>query len=155
MSMYRFVKDPSNSVGSKRLFLQGTTGNEEQRILGPPYISDITSTKEHYSNIEAVVTKKRLSCEVLGSSLESTRTSQQGEDGSRRITTTILRKVQTITRGEEDSRNEDLTRRANVKSIKNKAENVEDGFVTERYKKVKVCDVFFSVFLDLLSLVRN
>lgn len=111
--MYRFVKD--NPGGSKRLFLQGTSGNDH-KVLGPPIVTDLSKTE----NLQAVVTQKRLSTEVLGSSIESTKTSRRNEDGTRRITTRIVRKVTTLTRGEEKSVTEDLTKKAETKSLRSK-----------------------------------
>ncbi|KAL3287979.1 hypothetical protein HHI36_002432 [Cryptolaemus montrouzieri] len=114
MSMYRFVKDNNSSGASKRLFVQGTSGNPNT-LLGPPVVS--LTNPNNVESLQAVYTKKHLSTEVLGSSIESTKTSRRNEDGTRRITTRIVRKVTTLTRGEENSNLEDLTRRASVKSI--------------------------------------
>lgn len=104
MSMYRFVKDTSSSRTAKRLFMQGTSDGK----IGPPIVTNFSNPDE-IDNLQAVYTKKRLSTEVLGSSLESTKTSRKNGDGSRRITTKIVRKVTTLTRGEEQSLAEDLT----------------------------------------------
>nr|CAH7732091.1 unnamed protein product [Callosobruchus chinensis] len=114
--MYRFTKDTS----SRRLFVQGTT-------------SDSVSPSPEPVDLKAIHTKKRLSTEVLGSSLESVKTSKSGDDGRRRITTKILRKVTTLTRGEEQSRDEELVRHANLRSIESGKEVVECS-----NKKVKV-----------------
>lgn len=112
MSMYRFVKDTSGST-SKRLFMQGTS---DGKALGPPIVTNLSNPDE-IENLQAVYTKKRLSTEVLGSSLESTKTSRKnGDAGVRRITTRIVRKVTTLTRGEEQSLTEDLTKRAELRS---------------------------------------
>lgn len=105
--MYRFVKD--TSPGPKRLFVQGTS--DSKTALGPPIVTNFNNANDA-DHLQAVHTKKRLSTEVLGSSIESTKTSRKGEDGHRRITTKIVRKVTTLTRGEEKSYAEDLARRA-------------------------------------------
>lgn len=47
-----------------------------------------------------------------GSSIESTKTSRRGENGTKRIVTRIVRKTTTLTRGEERCVAEDLTKRA-------------------------------------------
>lgn len=60
------------------------------------------------SELQAIHTNKRLSTEVLGSSLESTKISKKDEAGQRRITTRIVRKVTTLTRGEENASIEEL-----------------------------------------------
>lgn len=48
----------------------------------------------------------------IGSSIESTKTSRCGENGTKRIVTRIVRKTTTLTRGEEQRNAEDLTKRA-------------------------------------------
>lgn len=63
------------------------------------------------SELQAIHTNKRLSTEILGSSLESTKISKKDDSGHRRITTRIVKKVTTLTRGEERASAEDLTRR--------------------------------------------
>lgn len=50
---------------------------------------------------QQVTRNKRISTEILGSSVESTKTSQRGPSGHRRITTHIVRKVTTLSRAEE------------------------------------------------------
>lgn len=60
------------------------------------------------SELQAIHTNKHMSTEVLGSSLESTKISKKDDSGQRRITTRIVRKVTTLSRGEERSSVEDL-----------------------------------------------
>ncbi|XP_075985145.1 dystonin-like protein short stop isoform X26 [Anticarsia gemmatalis] len=60
------------------------------------------------SELQAIHTNKRMSTEVLGSSLESTKISKKDDSGQRRITTRIVRKVTTLTRGEEKASAEDV-----------------------------------------------
>lgn len=62
------------------------------------------------SELQAIHTNKRMSTEVLGSSLESTKISKKDDSGQRRITTRIVRKMTTLTRGEEKASAEDLAR---------------------------------------------
>ncbi|XP_049879738.1 microtubule-actin cross-linking factor 1 isoform X17 [Pectinophora gossypiella] len=62
------------------------------------------------SELQAIHTNKRLSTEILGSSLDSTKISKKDEQGQRRITTRIVRKVTTLTRGEEKASAEDVAR---------------------------------------------
>lgn len=131
--MYKFVK--GSSSGSNRLFVEGTTSGYPERIIGPPIVTELTHTRSE--NLQAIHTHKRLSTEVLGSSLESTKTSRRGQDGSRRITTRILRKVTTLTRGEERSSLEDLTQRAQqLQSIQGVDE--VDRIADVKRKRVKV-----------------
>ncbi|XP_017959524.1 dystonin isoform X24 [Drosophila navojoa] len=51
---------------------------------------------------QQVTRNKRISTEVLGSSVESTKTSQRAPNGHRRVTTHIVRKVTTLSRAEEN-----------------------------------------------------
>ncbi|XP_032293276.1 microtubule-actin cross-linking factor 1 isoform X47 [Drosophila virilis] len=54
------------------------------------------------SSYQQVTRNKRISTEVLGSSVESTKTSQRAPNGHRRVTTHIVRKVTTLSRAEEN-----------------------------------------------------
>lgn len=130
-SMYKFVKDSS----AKRLFMQGTSSDNPNQALGPPIV---TSLDQVNGDVQAVHTKKKLSTEVLGSSLETIKTNRKGEDGSRRITTRIVRKVTTLTRGEEQSRAEDLKR-----------QGIEETTITKRAKVSFIVWVYmaFPVFI--------
>lgn len=137
--MYRFVKDNNSQGGvGKRLFVQGTSGesNGPQRVLGPPIVTHFSNPDE-IDNLHAVYTKKRLSTQVLGSTFESTKTSQCGEDGHRRITTKIVRKLTTLTRGEEKSTSEDLLDRALQKTIQS-VEDVSAKLAVSKAKRAKV-----------------
>lgn len=138
MSLYKFSKD------SKRLFMQGTTSNSPSPVLGPPIVTSLDQVNGDAENLQAIHTKKRLSTEVLGSSLETIKTNRRGEDGSRRITTRIVRKVTTLTRGEEQSRAEDLLKRAQQKSIQS-AEDVaaSTGEMTVKRVKVSISGIWF------------
>lgn len=53
------------------------------------------------TDLHQIVRNKRLSTEVLGSTLETTKTSQRAPDGHRRHVTHIVRKVTTLSRAEE------------------------------------------------------
>lgn len=137
MSLYKFVKDNASGGSSKRLFMEGGTS---KKTLGPPIVTHF-SDKSEIDNLQAVYTKKHLSTEVLGSSIESTKTSRRAEDGTRRITTKIVRKLTTLTRGEEKSVAENLTKRAKSYSIQSK-EEVARSKEAVKPKKVKVRPVF-------------
>lgn len=140
MSIYRFVKDSDTSGPNKRLFLQGTSSSsasgQQRRVLGPPMVTDLSDPKK-IESLQAIYKKQKLSTEVLGSSIESTRTSRNNEDGTHRITTRIYRKVTTLTRGEEKSVAEDLTRRGSERSIKCRAETASRKEL-KPVKRVKV-----------------
>ncbi|CAH0551958.1 unnamed protein product [Brassicogethes aeneus] len=132
--MYRFVKDGDNPGVPKRLFVESNPAK-----LGPPIVTNL-ATPEEMENMQAVYTKKKLSTEVLGSSYESTKTRQGNENGYRRLTTRIVRKVTTLTRGEENARTQDLTRRSEIKSIQSKADYAPNMEVTTA-KRVKISDI--------------
>lgn len=134
--MYRFVKD------NKRLFVQGTSdGNSSGHVGSPPpaIVTDLASRKD-VKSLQAVYTKRRVSTEVLGSSLESTKTSRSGENGQRRITTKIVRKITTLSRGEEKSVAEDLLKQGQVKDERVRRYQVaETQYKAIKPKRVKVC----------------
>lgn len=91
------------------------------------------------SELQAIHTNKRLSTEVLGSSLESTKISKKDDSGQRRITTRIVRKVTTLTRGEEKASAEDLARGREVHRSQEHYRHVEmEGSLPRKVK------VFFS-----------
>lgn len=98
------------------------------------------------SELQAIHTNKRLSTEVLGSSLESTKISKKDDAGQRRITTRIVRKVTTLTRGEEKASAEDLTRRGEAREVHRSAEHyrhVEMEGIHPRKVKVFFFDFFY------------
>ncbi|XP_046739124.1 microtubule-actin cross-linking factor 1 isoform X47 [Diprion similis] len=110
MSMYRFSK-------GGRLFVQGTREDDDRDNVAASNPTGSNAAAAAAADLQAIYTKRRLSTEVLGSSIESTKTSKRGENGTRRIVTRIVRKTTTLTRGEEKSVAEDLTRRAQPKAL--------------------------------------
>uniref|UniRef100_A0A182T514 Uncharacterized protein n=1 Tax=Anopheles maculatus TaxID=74869 RepID=A0A182T514_9DIPT len=60
--------------------------------------------------VSEVTRNKRLSTEVLGSTLETTKSSQRAADGHRRMTTHIVRKITTLTRAEEQEQADNMIR---------------------------------------------
>ncbi|XP_049292086.1 dystonin isoform X22 [Anopheles funestus] len=60
--------------------------------------------------VSEVTRNKRLSTEVLGSTLETTKSSQRAADGHRRMTTHIVRKITTLTRAEEQEQTDSMIR---------------------------------------------
>lgn len=122
-SMYRFVKDSKSSSGSKRLFLQGTTDRADNSgamvpggAMGPAIVTNLY----HPNELDNVPITQRTKTEVLGSSIESTKTTRKDELGRKRITTRIVKKVQTISRGEEKSVTEDMTKRSHSRSLESR-----------------------------------
>lgn len=89
------------------------------------------------SELQAIHTNKRMSTEVLGSSLESTKISKKDDSGQRRITTRIVRKVTTLTRGEEKASAEDVSRGG--REVHRSAEHYRHVEMEESHpRKVKV-----------------
>lgn len=101
------------------------------------------------SMVVAEVTRnKRLSTEVLGSTLETTKSSQRAADGHRRMTTHIVRKITTLTRAEEQEQADNMIRQnRDVKTT-------EIGYMrTGRLdsKRAKVATSFQGVEAELLT----
>lgn len=124
--------------------MQGTSDGKTSPAVGPPIVTHFSNPDE-IENLQAIYTKKRLSTEVLGSSIESCKTSRKNGDGSRRITTRIVRKVTTLTRGEEQSLTEDLSKRAESRSHRSREETAETIKAIEP-KRVKVRWMFSQHF---------
>jgi hypothetical protein len=133
MSMYRFVK---GAGGSSRLFVQGTReGGDRDDINGGvvPHHDDI-------SDLHAVYTRRQLNTEVLGSTVETTKSSRRPGSGTRSVTTRIVRKTTTLTRGEEHSVTESLVRRAGDQALVQGAERVvQQPAIQPKRAKVKEC----------------
>lgn len=68
----------------------------------PAAVLPMSEMHHSSSSYQQLTRNKRISTEVLGSSLESTKTSQRAPNGHRRVTTHIVRKVTTLSRAEED-----------------------------------------------------
>lgn len=109
MSMYRFTK---GAGGSNRLFVQGTReGGDRDDVNGG------VVPHNDVNNLQAVYTRRQLNTEVLGSTVETTKTSRRPSSGMRSVTTRIVRKTTTLTRGEEHSVTETLVRRAGERAL--------------------------------------
>lgn len=90
---------PGTSHSDQSMILQHSIQNGSGNI---PIVSHDTQS------YQAITRNKRMSTEVLGSSMESTKLSQRGEGGHRRITTHIVRKVTTLSRAEEQAQAQNL-----------------------------------------------
>lgn len=88
------------------------------------------------SDLTQITRNKRLSTEVLGSTMETTKTSQKAPDGHRRHVTHIVRKVTTLSRAEEREQANNMIKFSNDKKT------IELGFSStqalEPNKRVKV-----------------
>lgn len=89
------------------------------------------------SDLKQVTRNKRLSTDVVGSTLETTKTSQKAPDGHRRHVTHIVRKVTTLSRAEEREQANNMIKFSNDKRT------IELGYseskaLLEPNKKVKV-----------------
>lgn len=81
--------------------VDGRRPSDFSRALVPARGEAITGSSSS-SSYQQVTRNKRISTEVLGSSVESTKTSQRAANGHRRVTTHIVRKVTTLSRAEEN-----------------------------------------------------
>lgn len=93
----------------------------------------------------------------IGSSIESTKTSKSGENGTRRIVTRIVRKTTTLTRGEEKSVAEDLTNHGQIKSIQaEQYSKVVQGSTqsSPKTKSVRVRFQFFKKIYEINKLTK-
>ncbi|XP_017068688.1 dystonin isoform X30 [Drosophila eugracilis] len=79
---------------------QDPAGNSRRVSETRALVPSSGSSSAHY---QQVTRNKRISTEVLGSSVESTKTSQRAPNGHRRVTTHIVRKVTTLSRAEENA----------------------------------------------------
>lgn len=88
------------------------------------------------SDLQQITRNKRMSTEVLGSTMETTKTSQKAPDGHRRHVTHIVRKVTTLSRAEEREQANNMIKFSNDKKT------IELGFTSsqalEPNKRVKV-----------------
>ena len=88
-------------------------------------------------DLQQITRNKRLSTEVLGSTLETTKTSQRQADGHRRHVTHIVRKVTTLSRAEEREQANDMIKFSNDKRI------TELGYMSTQAIQPKRVKVFF------------
>lgn len=133
-----------------RRYESHTSNSSPQRIQAVPSTSlnDVSRDVIHYTtndnngydvtdnvqSMQAITRNKRTSTEVLGSSFESKKLSQRANDGHRRITTHIVRKVTTLSRAEENAQSQNLIQTAQNKTT-------EIGYMTSQAiepKKQKV-----------------
>ena len=109
MSLYRFVK---GGGGTSRLFVQGTReGGDKDDVNGG------VVPREDIGELQALYTRRHLNTEVFGSTVESTKTSRRPSSGTRSVTTRIVKKTTTLTRGEERTVTESLLRRAGEQPV--------------------------------------
>lgn len=69
------------------------------------------------TDLQQITRNKRLSTEVLGSTMETTKTSERQADGHRRHVTHIVRKVTTLSRAEEREQAQNMIKFSNDKRI--------------------------------------
>lgn len=116
----------------------GTTTTDQSMVLEHSS-GNIPIVSHDTQSYEAITRNKRLSTEVLGSSMESTKLSQRGESGHRRITTHIVRKVTKMSRAEEQSHAQNLLP---PQGSRNSVRTTEFGYMESRSiepKRPKVC----------------
>lgn len=111
-------------------------GRSNALVLSVPVRGGSSTTDLH-----EIVRNKRLSTEVLGSTLETTKTSQRNSEGHRRHVTHIVRKVTTLSRAEEKEHANNMIKFSNDK--KTTALN----FMTTQAIEPKRVKVFFVIIL--------
>ncbi|XP_037914667.1 dystonin isoform X44 [Hermetia illucens] len=121
----------------------GTSSNSKEVVIqtrhnGSYPGSGIPEIPDHINSLQAVTRNKRVSTEVLGSSLETTKTSQRAPDGHRRITTHIVRKVTTLSRAEEHANAQDMLNKA--KDVRTTSIGYEETRAIEP-KRPKISDI--------------
>ncbi|CRK91723.1 CLUMA_CG005357, isoform G [Clunio marinus] len=102
------------------------------------YSVPVRDSGKSSTDLQQVTRNKRLSTEVLGSTLETTKTSQKAPDGHRRHVTHIVRKVTTLSRAEERAQANDMIK------FSNDRRTVELGYSQTQAiqpKKVKISDI--------------
>ncbi|XP_055855326.1 dystonin isoform X45 [Episyrphus balteatus] len=103
---------PSSSSSIDRTLVLKNFNNGADRFPG-----DIPNVGSDVNSFHSIKKNKRMSTEVLGSSMERTKLSQRAPDGHRRITTHIVRKVTTLSRAEEKEQAQNLLH-SSGKSVK-------------------------------------
>lgn len=95
------MSDSHRSGGpSRRLFVQGTRENDDK--------DNVKDLSTDVQDLQAVHTRRHLSTDVHGSSEESSKKFRNA--GTKYITTRLVRKTTTLTRGEEKSVSESMMR---------------------------------------------
>lgn len=102
---------------------------------------DIGMTKD----LQQITRNKRLSTEVLGNTMHTTKTTQRGADGHKRHVTHIVRKVTTLSRAEERAQANNMIK------FSNDRKTTELGYMAthalEGQKRVKVDGNYFVDFI--------
>lgn len=103
------------------------------------YSVPIRDTGRSSADLQQITRNKRMSTELLGSSMETTKTSQKAPDGHRRHVTHIVRKVTTLSRAEEREQANNMIKFSNDKKT------IELGYSATQAlepKRVKVvCEI--------------
>lgn len=123
MSLYRFMKtttsnhsSTSGSPGGGRLFVQGTREENDRDNIG--------DHKNDVKDLQALYTRRHLSSDVVGSSHESNKARKVGS--MKCVTTRIVRKTTTMTRGEEKSVSESMMRAGEVQMLQMPGESTSE-----------------------------
>lgn len=99
------------------------------------YSMPIRDSGRSSTDLQEITRNKRMSTEVLGSTMETTKVSQKAPDGHRRHVTHIVRKVTTLSRAEEREQANNMIKFSNDKKT------IELGFSSTQAilpKRVKV-----------------
>jgi hypothetical protein len=113
------------------------------------------SGNDNITSLQQITRNKHLSTEVLGSTLETTKTSQKAPDGHRRITTHIVRKITTLSRAEEQAQVNDMIKHTKNVRTTEIGYMSTDGVDSKRPKVTKnknhVCVGIQGISMSLLS----
>lgn len=116
---------------SRNMIDRDVVDSSNALVYSLPVRDDDRSTKD----LLQITRNKRLSTEVLGSTVETMKTSQRAQDGHRRHVTHVVRKVTTLSRAEERAQANNMIKYSNDKKT------TEIGYMATHAiqpKKVKV-----------------
>jgi hypothetical protein len=102
------------------------------------YSVPIRDSGRSTTDLQQITRNKRMSTEVLGSTMETTKTSQRAPDGHRRHVTHIVRKVTTLSRAEERAQSNNMIKFSNDKKT------IELGYSATQALEPKRVKVFLS-----------
>lgn len=113
------------------------SGNARGGSPGRLFVEGTTEENHGVGSLEAVYTRRHLSTELLGTTEEMKKTSRR-PGGLKTVTTRIVRKTTTLTRGEEKSVTESLVKEGRQALLNVPAEVSLDRRSSSRAKKAKV-----------------
>lgn len=135
-------------VISRAPAIQSAPTNGNELVLASSTTGHFNPMMNNISSFQAITRNKRIATEVLGSSLETTKTSHRAPDGHRRTTTHIVRKVTTMSRAEESADAQNMMRTA--KDVR----TTEFGYESTRAIEPKRVKVTTTTIINFIQLVK-